>query len=91
MDLLKICKELYPIYRSITGIGVRKSLSILQKHVNFQIHEIPSGTNVFDWIIPSEWNINTAFIQNLTINEKVIDFANTLNVCINTCLLCKER
>ena len=76
MDLLKICKELYPIYRSITGIGVRKSINILQKHVNFQIHEIPSGTNVFDWIIPSEWNINTAFIQNLTTNEKVIDFAN---------------
>lgn len=76
MDLLKICKELYPIYRSITGIGVRKSINILQKHVNFQIHEIPSGTNVFDWIIPSEWNINNAFIQNLTTNEKVIDFAN---------------
>ena len=76
MNLLQICKELYPIYRSITGNGVRESLKILQKYVNFKIHEIPSGTKVFDWIVPEEWNIKSAFVVDLSTNEKVIDFAN---------------
>ncbi len=76
MNLLQICKELYPIYRSITGNGVRESLKILQKYVNFKIHEIPSGTKVFDWTVPEEWNIKSAFVVDLSTNEVVIDFKN---------------
>ncbi len=76
MNLIQICKELYPIYRSITGNGVRESLKILQKYVNFKINEIPSGTKVFDWIVPEEWNIKSAFVVDLSTNEYVINFNN---------------
>ena len=65
--------ELFPICRSITGNGVRQSLQILQNHISLDISEIPSGTKVFDWSIPREWNINDAYIKNSK-GEKIIDF-----------------
>ena len=65
--------ELFPICRSITGNGVRQSLQILQNHISLNISEIPSGTKVFDWTIPREWNINNAYIKNSK-GEKIIDF-----------------
>ena len=65
--------ELFPICRSITGNGVRESLQILQNHIKLDISEIPSGTEVFDWTIPREWNIRDAFIKNSK-GEKIVDF-----------------
>ena len=65
--------ELFPICRSITGNGVRQSLQILQNHISLDISEITSGTKVFDWTIPREWNINDAYIKNSK-GEKIIDF-----------------
>lgn len=65
--------ELFPICRSITGNGVRESLQILQNHIELDISETPSGTNVFDWTIPREWNIRDAFIKNSK-GEKIVDF-----------------
>jgi aminopeptidase-like protein len=65
--------ELYPICRSITGNGVRKTLSILQKHIPLTIHEVPTGTQVFDWVVPNEWNIRDAYVMNEQ-GVKVIDF-----------------
>ena len=65
--------ELFPICRSITGNGVRDSLQILQNHIQLDISEIPSGTEVFDWTIPREWNIRDAFIKNSK-GEKIVDF-----------------
>ena len=56
-----ICKDLYKIPRSITGKGVVKSLKYLQNYVPLLIKKIPSGTNVFDWKIPPEWNIDSAY------------------------------
>ncbi|MDR4498051.1 MAG: DUF4910 domain-containing protein [Candidatus Scalindua sp.] len=65
--------ELYPICSSITGNGVRETLTILKKHIPLTIHEVPSGTKVFDWTVPMEWNIRDAYIKNSS-GEKIIDF-----------------
>jgi len=66
--------ELYPLHRSITGNGVRKSLKIIKKHFpKLKVYEIDSGTKVFDWIIPPEWNIKNAYVLDKN-NEKIIDF-----------------
>jgi len=65
--------ELYPICRSITGNGLRQTLSALKKQIPLQIHEVPTGTQVFDWTVPKEWNIRDAHVKNSK-GEKIIDF-----------------
>lgn len=75
-EMYQLMGELYPICRSITGDGVRKTLQILAQHIPLNVHEVPSGTQVFDWVVPREWNIRDAYIKNLR-GEKVIDFKNS--------------
>jgi aminopeptidase-like protein len=65
--------ELYPICRSITGDGLRTTLRRLQQLVPLELHEVPSGTQVFDWTVPKEWNIRDAWVANAR-GERVIDF-----------------
>lgn len=74
--MINLCRELYPINRSLTGDGVRESLKILQKRIPIQMHEVPSGTKVFDWTIPQEWNITAAYIIDLKSGRKIVDFNN---------------
>jgi aminopeptidase-like protein len=74
-DLHNTIVTLYPICRSITGDGLRQSLRRLQQRVALQMHEIPSGTQVFDWVVPKEWNIRDAYIKNQR-GERVVDFQN---------------
>jgi aminopeptidase-like protein len=69
----RLATELYPICRSITGDGVRETLRRLGAHLPLKIHEVPSGTRVFDWTVPREWNITDAYVQNAA-GERVIDF-----------------
>lgn len=72
--------RLYPICRSITGDGVRQTLAILGEVVPLEVHEVRSGTPVFDWTIPREWNIRDAYIKNSR-GERVVDFhASNLHV-----------
>ncbi len=67
-------EQLFPICRSITGNGVRQTLALLREYVpELQTHEYPSGTQVFDWVIPKEWNIHDAYIKNKQ-GQRVIDF-----------------
>ncbi|MGZ9083208.1 MAG: DUF4910 domain-containing protein [Rhodoplanes sp.] len=65
--------ELYPICRSITGEGVRETLRRLQALIPLEIHEVPSGTAVFDWTVPREWNIRDAYVADSR-GTRVIDF-----------------
>lgn len=66
--------RLFPICRSITGNGFRRSLGIIREELpEIEVHEIPSGTQVFDWTVPKEWNIRGGWIRNLS-GETIIDF-----------------
>ena len=73
--LFKTADALYPICRSITGQGVRDTLSILQDIVPLSVKEVASGTRVFDWTVPKEWNVREAWIKNPA-GQKVVDFAD---------------
>jgi len=68
--------ELFPICSSITGNGLREILRRIGQRIPLQIHEVPTGTQVFDWTIPREWNIRDAYVRNSR-GEKVIDFKNS--------------
>jgi aminopeptidase-like protein len=72
-EIYALIVELFPVCRSITGDGVRQTLKILSNHVPLEIHEVPTGTKVFDWTVPKEWNIRDAYVKNPK-GEKVIDF-----------------
>ena len=65
----------FPICRSITGDGVRETLTMLSNIIPLAIHEVPTGTVAFDWSVPKEWNINDAFIADENGN-KVVNFRN---------------
>ena len=71
--LYSLMQELFPICRSITGNGVRKTLKILKEEIDLKIINVPSGTKVFDWKIPNEWNIKDAYVKNSK-GERIIDF-----------------
>jgi aminopeptidase-like protein len=68
-----LIEELYPICRSITGEGFRETLRRLQRIIPLTMHEVPTGTQVFDWTVPKEWNIRDAYIKNST-GERIVDF-----------------
>ena len=69
-------QDLFPIHRSITGAGVRKTLAYLGNRLpGLVVHAVPSGTQAFDWTVPDEWAIRDAFIADEAGN-KVIDYNN---------------
>jgi aminopeptidase-like protein len=72
-DMFALMRELYPICRSITGDGFRQTLARLKKEIPVEVHEVPSGTGVFDWTVPKEWNIRDAYVKNSR-GKRVIDF-----------------
>jgi aminopeptidase-like protein len=72
-EMFDLVEELYPICRSITGDGVRRSLDILERTIPLTRTEVPTGTEVFDWKVPKEWNIRDACIKNAR-GERLIDF-----------------
>ena len=76
-----LCKELFPINRSLSGDGVRETLKILQReNPELEIHSIKSKTEVFDWTVPDEWNCKEAYI--ITPNgERICDYnVNNLHI-----------
>jgi aminopeptidase-like protein len=75
-EIYAFAARIFPICRSITGDGVRQTLREIGSHVALQVHEVRTGTEVFDWTIPREWNIRDAYIKNGS-GEKVVDFAKS--------------
>jgi aminopeptidase-like protein len=74
--MYKWANDLFPICRSITGEGVRKTLNYCKNlHPEILIKKFHSGEKVFDWVIPDEWNIKDAYVSKLN-GEKIIDFKN---------------
>jgi len=69
----EFASELFPICRSITGDGTRATLRRVAEEIDLEIHEVPTGTRVLDWIVPQEWNIRDAYIKNPA-GERVVDF-----------------
>ena len=79
-DLYSFAAELFPICRSITGNGVRETLRRIQQRIPVRIVEVPTGTTVFDWTVPKEWNIRDAYIKDSS-GKRVVDFQqNNLHV-----------
>ena len=74
IDLYGLVKELFPINRSLTGEGVRKTLTILSRHVPLEVIEVPTGTAVLDWHVPMEWKIRSGTIATLD-GYRLVDFA----------------
>jgi aminopeptidase-like protein len=75
LEMYNLLVKLFPICRSITGNGIRQSLEIIKEIVPITIHEVPTGTEVFDWTVPKEWNIRDAYITDEQGN-KIVDFKN---------------
>ena len=75
-EMYKLAAELYPLNRSLTGEGTRKTLEIIQRELpEMEIHSVPSGTKCFDWTVPDEWNVKEAYIEGPD-GKRVVDFAD---------------
>jgi len=72
-ELHQLASRLYPICRSITGHGVRQSLGLIREQIPLVTHEVPTGTAVYDWEVPPEWNIEDAAIDSPD-GERIADF-----------------
>ena len=74
--LYSLGKKIFQINRSITGDGVRKTLAHIKKELkNLKIFEIKSGTKVYDWRVPPEWNVKKAYVADKN-QTKIIDIKN---------------
>ena len=74
-----ICREIFPLNRSLTGNAVRETFRILQSHIpdiRFEMHEVPSGTKVCDWTVPDEWNCEEAYLEGPD-GERVVDMKDS--------------
>jgi len=79
-DLHGFAAEMFPICRSITGDGIRQTLELIGRRMPLQIFEVASGTAVFDWTVPKEWNIRDAYIR-IPGGRRVVDFQqNSLHI-----------
>ncbi len=81
-----LASSVFPICRSLTGDGVRETLSLLDDYIfegsgrHLEIHEVPSGTQAFDWTVPKEWRIRAAYIENEQ-GSRIVDMQeNNLHV-----------
>ncbi|MFG1488695.1 DUF4910 domain-containing protein [Oceanospirillum sp. HFRX-1_2] len=76
------CRKVFPLARSLTGEGTRSTLKEIANIIpELKLHKTQTGVEVFDWSVPDEWNIRSAYIECLLSGERVVDFAdNNLHV-----------
>jgi aminopeptidase-like protein len=75
-----LAAEIFPLARSLTGEGVRETLRLVGEHVPLELTEVPTGTAIFDWTAPREWNVRDAWIADSE-GRRVIDYhANNLHL-----------
>lgn len=73
-EMYQLARERFPIDRSLTGDGVRRTLAVLKRELpEMTVHEVPSGTEVFDWTVPKEWAVRQAYIEDEKGNH-IIDY-----------------
>ena len=73
VEAYELMRRLFPLCRSLTGSGVRATFDVLEEHLPLERTELASGTKVFDWTVPDEWNIRDAYIA-ASDGERVVDF-----------------
>ena len=80
-SMYDLAERLFPIGRSLTGEGVRKSLQIIKEQIpELEIYQVPTGTQVYDWIVPQEWEITEGYIEDEE-GIRIVDYAeNNLHV-----------
>ena len=83
-EAYELMERLFPLCRSLTGSGVRATFDVLEEHIPLQRSEIASGTKVFDWIVPDEWNIRDAYIATPD-GKRVVDFRRSSLHVVNYC------
>ncbi len=76
----ELLRELYPHFRGLTGEGTRQTLARLSQIVPLDIHEVPSGTSVYDWSVPKEWRFRDAYVKDAHGNRVVCARRSNLHV-----------
>lgn len=72
-----LARRLWPLNRSLTGHGVRQTLEIIGEYLpGLEVHEVPTGEQVFDWVVPNEWNLTDAYLLAPD-GTKIIDLADS--------------
>src|SRR5262245_25531692 len=89
-DIYELATEILPMCRSVNGDGVRRTIDLLAQHIPIQRHELPTGTPIFDWTVPKEWNITDAYITN-SHGERVIDFRQSNLHVVNYSVPIRQR
>jgi len=76
-NMISWAKDLFPIARSLTGDGVRKTFGYLQEiNPEIKTYSFPTGAQVFDWTIPREWKMRDAYIEHMETGNRFAEFKN---------------
>jgi aminopeptidase-like protein len=72
-ELHALLTGLFPLHRSITGDGVRQTFAVMREVAPLEVTEVPTGTQLYDWVVPREWNVRDAYVADPS-GDRVIDF-----------------